>query len=67
MSRTWTDTLVRPQQIKMNMKHGTWNIRSQYLSGSLKTGARLLARYRLDLVGVQEVKWDKVRAGDFFL
>jgi hypothetical protein len=51
----------------MNMKHGTWNIRSQYLSGSLKTGARLLARYRLDLVGVQEVKWDKVRAGDFFL
>jgi hypothetical protein len=30
--------------------------------------ARVLARYKLDLVGVQEVKWDKdetVRAGDY--
>ena len=30
--------------------------------------ARELARYKLDLVGVQEVRWDKggtVRAGDY--
>jgi hypothetical protein len=32
------------------------------------TVARELARYKLDLVGVQEVRWDKggpVRAGDY--
>jgi hypothetical protein len=30
--------------------------------------ARILARYKLNLVGVQEVRWDKwdtVRAGDY--
>jgi hypothetical protein len=47
------------------MKHGTWNIKILCRPGSLKTTARLLARYRLDLVGPQEVKWDKVRAGDY--
>ena len=50
----------------MNMKHGTWNIRSLYRTRSLKTAARVLARYRLDLVGIREVKWDKIRAGDYF-
>jgi len=35
---------------------GTWNVRSLYRSGSL---TRELSRYRLDLVGVQEVRWDK--------
>jgi exonuclease III len=48
------------------MRFGTWNVRS--LSGSLMTVARELARYKLDLVGVQEVRWDKggtVRAGDY--
>jgi len=49
------------------MRYGTWNVRSLYRSGSLKTAARELARYKLDIVGVQEVRWDKggtVRAGD---
>ena len=35
---------------------------------SLKAAARELARYKLDVVGVQEVRWDKegtVRAGDY--
>jgi hypothetical protein len=39
-----------------------------YRSGSLTTVAREVARYKLDLVGVQEVMWDKrgtVRAGDY--
>jgi exonuclease III len=52
------------------MKFGTWNVRSLYRSGSLTTVARKLARYRLDLVGVQEVRWDKgglVRAEDYTL
>jgi exonuclease III len=50
------------------MRFGTWNVRSLYRSGSLMTVARELARYKLDLVGVQEVRWEKegiVRAGDY--
>ena len=46
---------------------GTWNVRSLYRAGSLMAAARKLARYKLDFVGVQEVKWDKegtVKAGD---
>jgi hypothetical protein len=41
------------------MRFGTWNIRSLYRSGSLMAAARELARYKLDLAGVQEVRWDK--------
>jgi len=43
-------------------------VRNLYRSGSLRAAARELARYKLDLVGVQEVRWDKrstVRAGDY--
>jgi exonuclease III len=43
----------------MGLKFGAWNVRSLYRSGSLKTVARELGRYKLDLVGVQEVRWDK--------
>jgi exonuclease III len=43
----------------MDMKFGTWNVRSLYRSGSLKTVARELRKYKLDLVGLQEVRWDK--------
>jgi len=44
------------------MKIGTWNVRSIYRAGSLKA-ARELARYKLDVVGVQEVRWDKGATG----
>jgi exonuclease III len=50
------------------MKFGTWNVRSLYTAGSLTAAARELGRCKLDLVGVQEVRWDKggmVRAGDY--
>jgi exonuclease III len=43
----------------MDMRFGTWNIRSLYRIGSLKTVARELGKYKLDLVGVQEVRWEK--------
>jgi exonuclease III len=43
----------------MDMRFGTWNVSSLYRSGSLKTVARELGKYKLDLVGVQEVRWDK--------
>jgi hypothetical protein len=36
-----------------------WNVRSLYRSGSLKTVSGESAKYKLDLVGVQEVRWDK--------
>jgi exonuclease III len=52
------------------MRFGTWNVRSLNRTGSLMTVAMDLARYKLDLVGVQEVRWDKggtVRAGDYTL
>jgi hypothetical protein len=48
------------------MRFGTRNVRCLYRSGSLTTVARELARCKLDLVGVQEVRWDKwdmVRTG----
>jgi hypothetical protein len=43
------------------MRFGTWKGQ-----GQLMTVARELARYKLDLMGVQEVRWDKggtLRAG----
>ena len=45
--------------IQREMKLGIWNIRSLYRVGSLKEAARELARYKLDVLGVQEVRWDK--------
>ena len=50
------------------MRFGKWNVRSLYRAGSLTAAARKLARYKLDLVGVREVMWDRedtVRAGDY--
>jgi hypothetical protein len=41
------------------MRFITWSARGLYGSGSLKTVSRELAKYKLDLVGVQEVRWDK--------
>jgi len=47
------------RKIHREMKLGTWNVRSFYGAGSLKAAARELARYKLDVVVVQEVRWDK--------
>ena len=47
------------RQRKRDFFLGTWNVRSLYRAGSLMAAARELARYKLDLVGVQEVRWDK--------
>jgi exonuclease III len=41
------------------MRFGTWNVMSLYRACSLTAAARKLARYKLDLVGVQEVTWGK--------
>jgi exonuclease III len=37
------------------MRFGTWNVRSLYRASSLIAAARELVRYKLDLVGMQEV------------
>jgi hypothetical protein len=40
----------------MDMRFGTWNVRSLYRLGSLKTVARELGKYKLDM---------KILLGDF--
>jgi len=35
---------------------GTWNVSSLYRAGALMAAAKELAKYKLDLVGVQEVR-----------
>jgi hypothetical protein len=40
------------------MRFGTWNVRSMYRAVSLITVAKGISRYKLDLVGIQEVSWD---------
>jgi len=41
------------------MRFGTWKVRGLYRAGLFTGAARELARYKLDLVGVQEVRCDK--------
>jgi hypothetical protein len=42
----------------MDMIFGLWNVRSLYRAGSLMTVSRELSRYKLDLAGMQEVRWE---------
>ena len=41
------------------MRFDTLHVRSRYRPGSRKTLNRKLTKYRLDLVEVQGVKWEK--------
>jgi exonuclease III len=41
------------------MRFGTWNVRSLYRAGSSKSVARELGKCKLDLAGVQHVRWEK--------
>jgi exonuclease III len=43
----------------MDMRFGTWNVRSLYRADSLLTVTKQISKYELDLVGVQEVGWDR--------
>jgi exonuclease III len=40
------------------MRFRTWNVRSLYRVGSLVTVSKQLSKYTLDLVAVQEVRWE---------
>jgi hypothetical protein len=41
------------------MRFGTWSVTSLYRAGAFATVAKDVSEYKLDLVGVQEVRWDK--------
>jgi hypothetical protein len=43
----------------MDMRFGVKNVRSLYKVGLLITVAKELSKYKLDLVGVPEVRWDR--------
>jgi exonuclease III len=40
------------------MRFGTWNVRSLFRAGAIKSVVGELEKYKLDLVGVQEVGWE---------
>jgi exonuclease III len=40
------------------MRFSTWKVRSLYRVGAFKSGVGELEKYKLDLVGVQEVRWE---------
>ena len=57
-----------PNNGKGDIRYGTWNIKSLYRSGSFSTAARKIARYKSDLLDVQEVRWEErgtVRVGNY--
>jgi hypothetical protein len=37
----------------------TWNVWSLYRTGSITAAEKELAKYKSDLMGVQEVRWDR--------
>jgi hypothetical protein len=43
---------------KKDTKFGTWKVRSVYRVGAINSVVGELEKYKLDLVGVQEVRWD---------
>jgi hypothetical protein len=42
----------------MDMRFGTWNVRSMYRAGSLRAVVEDISNYNFHLVGVQ-VRWDR--------
>ena len=53
--------------MERDVRFGTWKVRSLYRADSLSIVIRELARYKLELLGVQEVSYEKagmVSAGD---
>jgi exonuclease III len=52
----------------MDMRFGTWNVRSMYRAESPRAVGEEISKYKSDLVGVQEVRWDgggTERAGEY--
>jgi hypothetical protein len=49
----------RPKLKKMDIRFGTWNERSLCRARSLMKVAKEISKYKLDLVGVHKVRWDR--------
>jgi hypothetical protein len=43
----------------MDTRFGTWNVGNMYRTGSLRVVAGEISEYKLYLVGVQHVRWDR--------
>jgi hypothetical protein len=43
----------------MDTRFGTWNVRRMYRAVLLRTVAEKVSKYKYDLMGVQEVRWDR--------
>jgi exonuclease III len=41
------------------MRFGTWNVRSMYRAGSHRAVVEEISKYKIDFVGVHEVRWDE--------
>ena len=66
--RVFLEGVSRYRKRNRDILLGTWNVRSLYRVGALMAAARELAGYKLDLLGMQEVRWKKegtVKAGDY--
>jgi hypothetical protein len=50
--------LARPKQWKKDTRFGTWNVRSLCRVGEIKSEVGELEKYKLDLVGVQDARWE---------
>jgi hypothetical protein len=53
---TWTDSLVESKRWKRDIELSTWNVGSLYSSRSLTTAVKEIARYKFDLVCVQDIR-----------
>jgi hypothetical protein len=57
---TWYGYLEKRTKLrKMDMRFGTRNVRRPYRVGYLMTVAKGIPKCKLDLVGVEEVRWDR--------
>jgi hypothetical protein len=43
----------------MYMRFGMWNVWNLCKTNSLKMAARVLGKYKLDLMGVKEARWEE--------
>jgi len=50
--------LARPKQWEKDIRFDTWNVRSLCRVGAIKSVVGELQKYKLDLVGVEEVRWE---------
>jgi hypothetical protein len=51
-----THVIFGPKQKKMHKRIGTWNVRRMHRAGSLRVVGEEITKYKLDLVGEQEVR-----------